>query len=88
MIWVFCKNMPGALFWLFLPLHLVANLLSIAVLVIRGQPGVAYRAKKDALQNLPAMFHKRFQIQRARRASNYDILRKLSFGPQSGVLFR
>ena len=87
MIWVFCKNMPGALFWLFLPLHLVANVLSIAALVIRGQPGVAYRAKKDALQSLPAMFRKRFQIQRARRVSGYDILRKLSFGLQSGEMF-
>ncbi len=79
--------MPGALFWLFLPLHLVANVLSIAALVIRGQPGVAYRAKKDALQSLPAMFRKRFQIQRARRVSGYDILRKLSFGLQSGEMF-
>lgn len=87
MIWVFCKNMPGALFWLFLPLHFVANLLSIAVLVTRGQPGIAYRAKKDALQSLPSILRKRFQIQRARKASSFAILRKLTFGIQSGELF-
>jgi GT2 family glycosyltransferase len=87
MIWVFCKNMPGALFWLFLPLHLVANILSISVLVVRGQPGIAYRAKKDALRSLPSMLRKRFQIQRARKASSYALLRKLTFGLQSGELF-
>ena len=87
MIWVFFKNMPGALFWLFLPLHFVANLLSIAVLVMRGQPGIAYRAKKDAMQSLPSMLRKRFQIQRTRKTSNCAILRKLTFGIQSGGLF-
>lgn len=88
MIWVFCKNMPGVLFWLFLPLHLLANLLSIAVLVARGQPGIAYRAKVDALRGLPAILAKRRQIQRAREISMFDILNKLTFRLPGRHLFR
>ncbi|MBK6972835.1 MAG: glycosyltransferase family 2 protein [Sterolibacteriaceae bacterium] len=88
MIWVFCKNMPGVLFWLFLPLHLVANLASIAVLVARGKPGIAYRAKIDALRGLPAMLGKRRAIQRRRKVSILTILQKLTFKLQAGQLFR
>lgn len=88
MVWVFCKNMPGVLFWLFLPLHLLANLLSIAVIVARGQPRIAYRAKKDALLGLPAMIRKRRRIQRVNRVSTLALLRKLTFGLQVGQLFR
>ena len=88
MVWVFCKNMPGVLFWLFLPLHLVANLVSIAVLVIRGQPGIAYRAKIDALRGLPAMLGKRWRIQCDKKVSTFGILRQLTFRLQAGQLFR
>lgn len=88
MIWVFCKNMPGVLFWLFLPLHLLANLLSIAVLVARGQPGIAYRAKVDALRGLPAMLGKRWRIQRSRKTSMFNILNKLTFRLPGWQLFR
>lgn len=88
MVWVYWKNMPGALFWLFLPLHLVANLLSIAVIVVRGQPKVAYRAKRDALFGLPDMIRKRRTVQRMNRISNLSLLRKLSFGLQAGQFLR
>lgn len=88
MVWVFCKNMPGVLFWLFLPLHLFANLASIAVLVIRGQPGIAYRAKIDALRGLPGMLGKRSRIQCSKRSSAFGILRQLTFRLQVGQLFR
>lgn len=88
MIWVYCKNMPGVLFWLFLPLHLFANLASIAVLLIRGKPAMAYRTKIDALRELPDMLGKRREIQRRRKASALAILRRLTFKLQAGQLFR
>ena len=39
LVWTFVKNMPGALFWLLLPLHLLMNLAMVGVFVIRGQGG-------------------------------------------------
>ena len=75
LIWTYVKNMPGALFWLFLPLHLAINLLAIIWFMLRGQGRVILRAKVDALRRLPHMWRKRKRIQRQRVASLADILR-------------
>ena len=40
----FVKNMPGALFWLLLPLNLALNSAAIAFFVKKGQGGVILRA--------------------------------------------
>ncbi len=79
MVWVYVKNMPGFLFWLFLPLHILANLASVLVLTLRGQAKVAWPAKRDAIQDLPAMRKKRQAIQAKRVASIWDIWRALSW---------
>lgn len=79
MVWVYVKNMPGVLFWLFLPLHIVANLASVLVLTLRGQGKVVWRAKRDAIKGLPAMWKKRQVIQSKRVASIKDIWRALSW---------
>ncbi len=79
MVWVYVKNMPGLLFWLFLPLHLLANIASVIVLTLRGQGIVAWRAKRDAIKGLPKMWKKRKAIQAKRVASIWDILRALSW---------
>jgi GT2 family glycosyltransferase len=79
MVWVYVKNMPGFLFWLFLPLHLLANIASVIILTLRGQGKVAWRAKRDAIRGLPKMWKKRKAIQSKRVASIWDILRALSW---------
>jgi GT2 family glycosyltransferase len=79
MVWVYMKNMPGLLFWLFLPLHILANIASVAVLTLRGQGKVAWRAKRDAIKGLPKMWKKRKAIQAKRVSSLWDILRALSW---------
>jgi hypothetical protein len=77
MVWVFVKNMPGVLFWLCLPLHILVNLLLIFVLALRGQGLVALRAKRDALLGLPQAWSKRASIQSSRQASVFQIWREL-----------
>jgi GT2 family glycosyltransferase len=77
LVWTFVKNMPGLLFWLLLPLHLVLNLASIIWFAFRGQGRVILRAKRDALIGLPKMWRKRQQIQKSRIASISDIWRVL-----------
>lgn len=86
MIWVYCKNMPGMLFWLFLPLHLAANLMSILVLMARGQFRVAYLAKIDALRELPRMLAKRRRIQHARVIAPRDMLKLLTYSLHASQL--
>ncbi|NPU85304.1 MAG: glycosyltransferase family 2 protein [Syntrophaceae bacterium] len=76
-VWTFVKNMPGALFWLLLPLHIVLNLASIAVFTMGGQGKVILKAKWDALLGVPRMWRKRKSIQAERIASSSAIWRIL-----------
>jgi GT2 family glycosyltransferase len=77
LVWTFVKNMPGALFWLLLPIHLLLNLASVAVFMARGQGGVILCAKWDAIKGLPQAWAKRKQIQAGRVAKVREIWRGL-----------
>jgi len=77
LVWMYLKDMPGLLFWIFLPLHLMLNLVSIIWFALRGQGRVILRAKRDALLGLRKMWRKRQQIQKVRLASVGDIWRVL-----------
>ena len=77
LVWTYLKNMPGALLWIFLPLHCAINLLAVLWFGLRGQGRVILRAKFDALRGLPRMWRKRKRIQRQRVASVADILRAM-----------
>lgn len=80
LVWTYVKNMPGVLFWLCLPLHLLLNLVTVLVFAARGRGGVLLRAKRDALKGLPAMWARRRAIQKERRASIGAIWRVLDKG--------
>jgi hypothetical protein len=69
------KNMPGILFWLLLPLHVVMNLASILWFTLKGRGGVILCAKRDALLGLPKMWHKRQLVQSTRIATVREIWR-------------
>jgi GT2 family glycosyltransferase len=77
LVWTFIKNMPGALFLLLLPLHLMLNLFSIIWFSAKGQGNVIIRAKWDAIKGIPVMWRKRKEIQPNRQASTLDIWRVL-----------
>jgi GT2 family glycosyltransferase len=75
--WVFVKNMPGPLFWLLLPAHLLLTLATLAYFSARGKGELIFRAKWDAVKGIPAMWAKRRAIQDGRRAKIADIWRAL-----------
>lgn len=77
LVWTFVKNMPGALFWLLLPLHLLLNIVSVILITARGQGSVIRRAKIDAIRGLPQAWAKRRQIQGGRRVTAWEIWRVL-----------
>ena len=80
LVWVFVKNMPGALFWLFLPFHLLLNIVSLVWFSVRGSAGAIWGAKRDALRGLPSAWRKRRHVQVARRISPVAVLRILTVG--------
>jgi len=69
MVWTFVKNMPSALFWIFLPLHILLNLFAPLAFMARGQAGLVLRAKRDALAAWPAVWRKRRAVQARRMAT-------------------
>lgn len=73
LVWTFVKNMPGIVFWLLLPLHLLLNLLTILRFTMRGRCSVVLKSKRDALLGLPKMWRKRQKIQQGRTARIRDI---------------
>lgn len=73
LVWTFVKNMPGSLFWLLLPMHLLLNLFSIVWYLLHGKGNVILKAKYDAMLRLPAMWQKRKKIQKNRVASITEI---------------
>jgi GT2 family glycosyltransferase len=77
LVWTFVKDMPGVLFWIFLPLHALLNIMSVLWFAFQGRWGVILRAKLDALKGLPKMWLKRRSIQRARVASVGEIWQQL-----------
>lgn len=80
MVWTFVKDMPGSMLWLYLPQHILLNLVSLAFYASRGQSGVVWRAKRDALRGLPAVIRQRRMVQRARRVTPASIRRVLIRG--------
>jgi GT2 family glycosyltransferase len=69
LVWSFFKNMPGWLFWAYLPLHIAANLILTLFYSLKGRAAVFWRAKRDASLGLPKFLRKRKEIQRKRVAS-------------------
>ena len=69
LVWTWWKNMPGLLFWRYLPHHLLLNLGSVLWYALRGRGSVLLRAKWDALRGLPRCLRQRRAIQAQRRIS-------------------
>jgi GT2 family glycosyltransferase len=79
-IWSFVQNTPSALLWRALPAHLMANIIHFAGYTLRGRGGVLLKAKIDALRGLSHALRKRRIIQKTRKASRAELLRKMECG--------
>ena len=75
LVWTYVKNMPSPLFWIFLPLHLAANLFTILKFIFTGHGKAIWRAKIDAFRGLPNMLRKRKSIQQDCQVSAGAIFR-------------
>jgi GT2 family glycosyltransferase len=80
LVWTYVKNMPGRLFWIYLPQHLLLNVLSVGWFSLRGQARVILAAKRDALRELPLMLRDRQAIQAKRSVETSELLRMMARG--------
>lgn len=81
LVWTYVKNMPGVLFWLFLPYHLLLNIFSVIWFTAQGQGRVIIKAKVDAIRAIPEVWKKRSNIQAERKVSLFKILRVMDKAP-------
>jgi len=81
LVWNFVKNMPGFLFYLLLPVHVIFNLLYIAAALFMPNGKALMRGKKDALRKLPEMIGKRKFIQSQRKTSILRFVSLLDWNP-------
>ena len=80
LVWTYLKNMPGWLFWFYLPLHLLVNCHSVLVFALRGRGRPLWRAKLDAMKGLPAAWHKRRKLQSERSCRTAELRRVMRGG--------
>lgn len=78
LVWTFFKNMPGGLFWLYLPLHFLLNLASIVAYCFSGRAGAILRAKRDALRGMGGIWAARKAIQAERTVPSWEINRLMA----------
>lgn len=86
LVWCFVKNMPDALLWKYLPLHLAMNLVSLLAFTFEGQGGPLWRAKRDAVRELPGVWADRRAVQRGRTASARDLERRMAHGLRALIM--
>lgn len=80
LVWTFCKNMPGPLFWLYLPQHILLNLATVLWFGLHGQGQILLQAKWDAIRGLPNCWQQRRIIQAQRRIGLLPLWRMMSRG--------
>jgi len=78
LVWTFVKDMPGLLFWLFLPGHLLLNIFSLIWFTLRGKGITIFRSKRDAIMGIPKMLRKRKSVQAGRVISLSALLRLMN----------
>jgi len=73
LVWTFFKNMPGSMLWLYLPQHILMNLITIVLYTFKGRGRVIVRSKWDALLGLPRVLRQRRAIQESKTVENSEV---------------
>ncbi|NKB61557.1 MAG: glycosyltransferase [Gammaproteobacteria bacterium] len=88
LVWTYVKDMPGWLFWLYLPQHLLLNMISVLMYGLKGRARIILKSKWEAIKGIPMAIKKRKIIQQGRSVSNIVIWQSLSKGWLKPYLFR
>ncbi len=85
-IWTYVKNMPRVLLWLYLPQHLLVNMLTTLGYTLQGQGRAALRGKRDALRGLGPVLAERRRIQGDRVATTAEVRGAMARGAGGYIL--
>ena len=79
LVWTYVKDVPAPLL-VYLPQHLLVNVLAVVWYAMRGQGRVVLAAKGAALRGLPRALASRRSVQRRRAASARELRRVMAKG--------
>jgi hypothetical protein len=80
MIWTYVRNMPGPYLWVYLPAHILVNIVSFCWFVYCCRWRVVWQAKRDALKVLPEIWRERRAIQACSRIAPQQVLEVMEHG--------
>jgi N-acetylglucosaminyl-diphospho-decaprenol L-rhamnosyltransferase len=79
--WVFVKDTPAALFWLTLPLHILATLVLFARHATRGEVVTPIKGLAAGIRHIGVALEARREAQATRTASSWEIARAMTWNP-------
>jgi GT2 family glycosyltransferase len=79
-MWTYIRNMPDYHFWVYLPAHVGANLVSVLLFMRKGMGRTILRAKWDALKGLRETWRERKSIQSKRNMPADAVLAAMQRG--------
>jgi GT2 family glycosyltransferase len=80
LVWTYFKDMPAPLLWLYLPQHLLVNLLALGWYAAGGRAGAVARAQRDAVRGLPEVLRSRREVQASRKVGAREVRRTMTKG--------
>ena len=86
--WVFVKDTPAVLFWLTLPLHILATAVLFARHATRGEVATPIRGLASGIANVRVALEARREAQATRTASAWQIARAMTWNPLDLLLRR
>jgi N-acetylglucosaminyl-diphospho-decaprenol L-rhamnosyltransferase len=86
--WVFVKDTPAVLFWLTLPLHILATLVLFARHATRGEIVTPVRGLASGIKHVGVALDARREAQATRTASSWEIARAMTWNPLDLLLRR
>jgi GT2 family glycosyltransferase len=86
--WVFVKDTPTVLFWLTLPLHIVATVVLFARHASRGEVVTPIRGLAAGIRHIGVALEARREAQATRTASSWEIARAMTWNPLDLLLRR
>ena len=87
-LWVFVKDTPPLLFWLTLPLHIVATLTLFARHAMRGEIAAPARGLLAGIRNIGVALEARREAQATRQVGSWQIARAMTWNPLDLMLRR
>jgi hypothetical protein len=86
--WVFVKDTPAGLFWLTLPLHILATLVLFARHATRGEVMTPIKGLAAGIRHIGVALEARREAQATRTASTWEIARAMTWNPLDLLLRR